>query len=136
MPSSGYGTLSRTGAPTVYVSPSVESVKDSKHIYLTTRGRKTGKLHTVELWFAYGDGRLYLSHEGDPTDWMRNLTKEARVTAKIERLEFRALARVLEDGPSKQRGKKALYEKYYGKASDAVIDDWFELSNVVELIPE
>ena len=48
-------------------------VANQKYIYLTTRGRRTGNPHTVELWFAIAEGRIYLSHEGPYTDWMKNI---------------------------------------------------------------
>jgi deazaflavin-dependent oxidoreductase (nitroreductase family) len=114
---------------------SVESVKSNQYIYLTTKGRKTGKPHTVQLWFAYADGKLYLSHEGAYTDWMKNLDKNEEVNAKIDALILGAKAKIVGEGDSREQGKKALYEKYYKPASKAVIDDWFSLSTVIELTP-
>lgn len=114
---------------------SLEAVKKREFIYLTTRGRKTGKLHTVELWFAFADGKIYLSHEGEQTDWMKNLRKTDSVSARIDRVKFDAKARIVGEGSSRELGKRALYEKYYKPASKEVIDDWFELSTVIELTP-
>jgi hypothetical protein len=48
----------------------LEAVKKEKLIHVSTVGRKTGKAHTVEVWFAVADGAIYFSHEGAPTDWM------------------------------------------------------------------
>ncbi len=45
-----------------------ENLKNEKFIYLITKGRKSGKDHEVELWFALSDGKIYLSHEGKHTD--------------------------------------------------------------------
>ena len=75
----------------------IESVKDEKYIHLTTLGRKTGKPHEVELWFALGDGKLYLSHEGEHTDWMKNLAKNGKVSVKIGSLKFDVLAKILKE---------------------------------------
>jgi len=107
-----------------------------KLIYLTTTGRKTEKLHTVELWFAISEGKIYLSHEGKETDWMKNTRYNNRVSFVISRRKFIGTARYLRDGTSEtERAKEALYEKYYGKASKETIDDWFSLSRllVIEL---
>ncbi len=117
-------------------SKNLEAVKKRKFIYLTTRGRKTGKLHTVELWFALADGKIYLSHEGEQTDWMKNLRKTDSVSARIDSVKLDAKARIVGEGSSRELGKKALYEKYYKPASKEVIDDWFELSTVIELTPQ
>jgi len=114
----------------------IESVKDEKYIHLTTLGRKTGKPHEVELWFALGDGKLYLSHEGAHTDWMKNLAMNDKVSAKIGSLKLDASAKILKKGRSRDVGAKALYEKYYKPAKKEVIDDWFSLSTVVELTPK
>ena len=114
----------------------LDSVKKQKLIYVTTRGRTTGKPHTVEVWFVVADGLVYLSHEGERTDWMKNIAKDGRVEAKIGGLTFRGSAMITDAGASRERGKKALYEKYYGPAKQDVIDDWFSLSQVIEIIPE
>jgi hypothetical protein len=113
----------------------IEAVKKSKFIYLATRGRKTGKTHIVELWFAFAEGKIYLSHEGSHTDWMRNIVKTDTVGVRIETVKFDAKATMVGEGSSREIGKRALYEKYYKPASKEVIDDWFELSTVIELTP-
>jgi hypothetical protein len=83
-----------------------------------------------------GDDKIYLSHEGEFTDWMKNISKNNHVQAKIGSLAFEASGRILKEGdPSRELGKKYLYEKYYGPASKEKIDDWFELSTVVEITP-
>lgn len=114
---------------------SLESVQKNQYIYLTTKGRKTNKPHTVQVWFAYVDGKIYLSHEGAYTDWMKNLEKDEMVNGKIDDVNFEAKAKIVGEGNSREKGKKALYEKYYKPASKAVIDDWFSLSTVIELTP-
>lgn len=110
-----------------------EALRREKFAYLTTVGRKTGKPHTVELWFAYADGSIFLSHEGEETDWMKNVTVTRHVRVRIGRLSLEADATVLEAGKAEDAGRQALYEKYYGRAPKATIDDWFELSTVIKL---
>ncbi len=112
----------------------IEDVKGEKFIYLTTKGRKSGKPHTVELWFAVASGKVYLSHEGERTDWMKNIVGHCPVSVRIDGVASNGDARIAE-GVEREAGKKALYEKYYGRASDEVIDDWFSLSTVVEVTP-
>jgi deazaflavin-dependent oxidoreductase (nitroreductase family) len=114
----------------------MEDVKDERFIYLTTIGRKSGKPHTVELWFAFSKGAVYLSHEGDHTDWMKNIAKHGSVSMRIDGVESKGDARITtETEDARETGKKMLYEKYYGPTSQEVIDDWFELSTVVEVTP-
>jgi deazaflavin-dependent oxidoreductase (nitroreductase family) len=113
----------------------LEAVKKEKLIHVSTVGRKTGKAHTVEVWFAVADGAIYFSHEGAPTDWMKNIDANARVGVKIGKLKFEADAKIVKSGAPRESGKKALYEKYYGPASKEIIDDWFSLSQVIQMSP-
>jgi len=108
-------------------------IADEKHIHLTTRGRKTGNPHTVELLFAISGERIYLSHEGACTDWMKNIVKDSRVEFKIGKSQFEGTARIAEDGEVFELGKHALYLKYYGKADEDTIDDWFSESRIIEI---
>ena len=103
------------------------------HIYLVTIGRKTHKPHRVELWFAIADSKIYLSHEGRYTDWMRNIQKNDRVEFTIGDTSGTGRARIVPSGETFDVGKHALYHKYYGPASRAIIDDWFSESTVIEI---
>jgi hypothetical protein len=44
---------------------------DREHLcYVTTAGRRTGRPHTIEIWFAADGGSLFLiSGGGDRSDW-------------------------------------------------------------------
>ena len=107
-------------------------VASQKLLRLTTVGRKTRAPHTVELWFAVRDGKVYLSHEGEETDWMKNIKKNARVSFEIGDSNFAGKGRYLEEHTDEANtAKAALYEKYYGKASKEVIKDWFSLSKLL-----
>lgn len=112
---------------------SVAALAGKKLIYLTTRGRRTGKPHSVELWFAVQNDKIFLSHEGRHTDWMKNLQKYGKVDFKIGDTSFCGRARIVADTEVFNKGKHALYAKYYGKAGDDVIDDWFSESTMVEI---
>ncbi len=112
----------------------LSGIAAEKFIHLTTKGRKTGKRHTVELWFALSGARVYLSHEGKETDWMKNVEKDSKVGFEIGERHFTGSARLLEDSTEEAwSGKVALYEKYYGIASDEIIEDWFSLSKLVAI---
>jgi deazaflavin-dependent oxidoreductase (nitroreductase family) len=111
----------------------VSRVAGEKFIYLTTRGRKTGNLHTVELWFAVAGKKVYLSHEGAYTDWMKNILEDNRVEFKIGKTQFKGTARIARDGEASELGKHALYLKYYGNADEDTINDWFSESTIIEI---
>lgn len=112
---------------------SIDSVANERHIYLTTKGRKTGNLHTVQLMFAHAGKKIYLSHEGTYTDWMKNILKDSRVEFKMGNIQFKGNARIAKDGEIFEVGKHALYHKYYGEADEDTINDWFSESTVIEI---
>jgi deazaflavin-dependent oxidoreductase (nitroreductase family) len=114
----------------------LSKVSAEKLVHLTTKGRKTGRPHLVELWFApaLSGQTVFLSHEGKETDWMKNIQKNAEVRLEIGGKQFAGTAHLLEDGGEEAwEGKVALYEKYYGSASKDVIEDWFSLSKLVAI---
>ena len=108
-------------------------ITHEKHLYLTTIGRVTEHRHTVELWFAVSEDNIYLSHEGISTDWMKNLRKTDHVEITIGNKRFTGRGRIVSEMDIFNRGKQALYLKYYGLAPADVIDDWFSESSVIEI---
>jgi len=68
---------------------------------------------------------------------VKNIAKNGAVVAEIGGFEFKGTAKVAGEGSdSRGIGTKALYEKYYSKATKEVIDDWFSLSTVIEIAPQ
>jgi deazaflavin-dependent oxidoreductase (nitroreductase family) len=111
----------------------ISRVADEKYIYLTTRGRKSGNPHIVELWFATAEKKIYLSHEGAYTDWMKNILDNNRVEFKIGKTQFKGNARIAKGGEAFELGKHSLYLKYYGNADEDTINDWFSESTIIEI---
>src|SRR5439155_20524264 len=76
-----------------------ERLADQDFAYLTTFGRRTGKAHTVEVWFGLDDRRVYmLSGGGDRADWVRNLRKTPRVRVRAGTRTVTGAARVVRGG--------------------------------------
>ena len=112
----------------------LSDIMNDKYIYLTTKGRKTGKPHTVELWYATFNEKIYLSHEGGYTDWMRNIKKDSQIKFKIGKNEFTGKAQIVKNKKEFNEGKHTLYFKYKGNASDEVVDDWFSESKIIKVL--
>jgi deazaflavin-dependent oxidoreductase (nitroreductase family) len=93
------------------------------YVHLTTIGRRTGRPHRIEIWFAAQDGRMYLLSGGrDQSDWVRNLQANSRVTVEFGDETHTGAARVLQVGTDEdQRARELLVAKY--RAGDN-LDAW------------
>ncbi|HVM41683.1 MAG TPA: nitroreductase/quinone reductase family protein [Acidimicrobiia bacterium] len=81
--------------------------------YLTTTGRRTGRPHRIEIWFAAEGRTLYLlSGGGQSADWVQNLVADPAVGVEVGGEEYRARARVLEGGDEAERARSLVFEKY------------------------
>jgi deazaflavin-dependent oxidoreductase (nitroreductase family) len=96
--------------------------------YLTTRGRRTGDPHTIEIWFGMKDGRLYmLSGGGDRSDWVRNLLRDPVVAVDLRRPGVeprRGRASVVSDAGEELMARRLLAEKYQGWREGAPLSSW------------
>src|SRR4051794_12027500 len=60
--------------------------------YLTTIGRISGWQPPGEFWFARRGGIVYLlSGGGDRADWVRNLSRQPRVTLRVGTMRWAGL---------------------------------------------
>jgi deazaflavin-dependent oxidoreductase (nitroreductase family) len=87
---------------------------DDDFCYLTTRGRITGDLHEIEIWFARIDDTFYLlSGGGEHSDWVRNLRANSSVNIRVDGTTYPATARVVEEGTEEERtARQLVFDKY------------------------
>jgi deazaflavin-dependent oxidoreductase (nitroreductase family) len=94
------------------------------YLYLTTIGRRTGRPHRIEMWFAVHDGRLYLMAGGrERADWVRNLLTEPRVTVELGAETHSGAARVLEAGTAEDYLARGLLVAKY-RTADNSLENW------------
>jgi len=67
-----------------------------KYLYLTTRGRKTGRPREIEIWFTHHQHRFYVIAEYATSNWVKNLQANPTVQCRVADQNFSAQARVLE----------------------------------------
>jgi deazaflavin-dependent oxidoreductase (nitroreductase family) len=113
-----------------------ERLSGEDFAYLTTTGRKTGKAHRIEIWFAIEDGRMFLlSGGGDRADWVRNIRKNGDVRVQVGSQSTPARARVARAGAEDQRARELLDAKYMGWKQGKRLSSWARGSTpvVIEL---
>jgi deazaflavin-dependent oxidoreductase (nitroreductase family) len=97
---------------------------DLDYCYVTTTGRRSGNPHTIEIWFALHDGRVYLlAGDGDRSDWVRNIRQEPRVGLRLGGDDMICRARVVEDAGEDALARRLLLDKY-GPRSPGELDEW------------
>lgn len=85
-------------------------LEETPYLNLTTKGRKTGLRHNVELWFAFEEGRLlFLAHED--SNWWKNIVKNPNVEVEVSEILFQGKGRLVQE---KLDHVFALFRKKYG----------------------
>jgi deazaflavin-dependent oxidoreductase (nitroreductase family) len=105
--------------------------------YLTTTGRRTGRPHTIEIWFVAADGTVHLMAGGrESADWVRNLRVDPAVSLRIGDEEYAATARVVEAGTAEDaEARRRMLAKYASSPDDLVGWGRSALVVAVDLIP-
>ena len=77
--------------------PGPAASSEPQYLYLTTRGRKTGKPREIEIWFTRHGGRYYVIAEtGERAQWVNNIRAAARVSWRVGRRRLTGRARVVD----------------------------------------
>ncbi|TMC14996.1 MAG: nitroreductase family deazaflavin-dependent oxidoreductase [Chloroflexi bacterium] len=93
--------------------------------YMTTRGRISGRPHTIEIWFALRGDTLYMLSGGlDRADWVRNSRSQPRVTVRIKDSVFQGLARSVRDAEEDAVARQLIAAKY-PSTDEEDLTDWY-----------
>lgn len=102
--------------------------------HLTTTGRRTGRQHTIEIWFGVSDDRLYmLSGGGRRSDWVRNLQAHPSVTVRVGSTSFAGTARVVEDPNEDALARRLLAAKYQSWREGKPLSRWASTAQPVAI---
>jgi deazaflavin-dependent oxidoreductase (nitroreductase family) len=75
-----------------------QACADATVLYLTTVGRNSGQLRTIEIWFVIYQQRFYvLAEHGLQAHWVRNVRANPMVTIQIKQQRLRARGRLLDE---------------------------------------
>jgi deazaflavin-dependent oxidoreductase (nitroreductase family) len=119
--------------------PTLEHVAAERNAYLTTRGRRTGRAHQIEIWFVVHRGAVYfMSGGGDRSDWVRNVQRDPAVGLRFGTRgapEHAARGRVVDaavEGDLDGAVRRAMAAKYQGWRAGQPLGEWASTALVVE----
>jgi deazaflavin-dependent oxidoreductase (nitroreductase family) len=93
--------------------------------YVTTTGRRSGRPHTIEIWFEERDRTLYLlSGGGDRSDWVRNIRAEPKVSVRVGDQVRPGMARLVDDLDEDAAARRLLASKYQGWREGRPLSQW------------
>jgi deazaflavin-dependent oxidoreductase (nitroreductase family) len=81
---------------------------------ITTTGRRSGRPHEIEIWFAVLDGSLVMvAGNRERADWFRNLRADPRVKVRIGGETHDGVARIVADPDERRRIGDVMGAKYH-----------------------
>ena len=96
------------------------------YCYLTTIGRRSGRAHEIEIWFAAVADTIYLMNGGThrppgSSDWVRNAQANRAVRVRIRDEDFAGEVREVRfDSPEHDRARELLVGNYATDEDDLV----------------
>ncbi len=88
---------------------------------ITTIGRRSGKPHTVPIWFVVEGTTLYLGTLNANRDWVRNAAKNPEVRLDVAGLGFRGRVATVTEPALERHIHELIARKYWM----AWIGSWF-----------
>lgn len=105
-------------------------------VLLTVVGRKSGKPHTVKIWFTAENGKVFVtSARGMDAQWVKNLRKTPAVTVKIGEMTFQGTAVWREDDKVRTEVIPLFLRKYFLAKVFKWIG-WYSVIFAFEITPE
>ena len=100
-----------------------EALARDRVVDITTRGRRSGRSHRIEIWFWRVDGKLFLTGApGAARHWARNLAAEPAFVLHVKEsatADLEARARTVSDDDERRRVFPAILAQIDGDVPDA-----------------
>jgi len=96
-------------------------------VLLTVRGRKTNTPYTVKIWFAVGNGKIYVtSGRGSQASWVKNLRHKPEVELQIDTTTLRGTAVWLDEATVEAEVLPLFFRKYFLARILGWIGSWYK----------
>lgn len=96
-------------------------------VSLTVKGRKTNTPYTVKIWFAVGNGKIYVtSGRGSQASWVKNLRQKPEVELLIGTTTLRGTAVWLDEASVEAEVLPLFFRKYFLARILGWIGGWYK----------
>jgi deazaflavin-dependent oxidoreductase (nitroreductase family) len=92
--------------------------------YVTTTGRRTGRPHTIEIWFGANGQTVYLLAGNPGSDWVRNVRSHPEVSIRIGGEHREGRGRVVVDPDEEAEVRRLLASKYQSWREGRPLSEW------------
>lgn len=101
----------------------LEQSAGEPYAFLTTVGRRTGRQHRIQIWFAVHDERIYVMSGGrDRSDWVHNLKANPNVSVELSGESRAGIARVIAADSAEDPLVRELLVTKYRKNEDDLVE--------------
>ena len=101
------------------------TIEQQQFLYLTTKGWKTGRQHTIEIWFVSYADRYYVVSEGkEKAHWVQNIIRYSKVMFTVNSKSFEGTARAI-DKPTEHKLTQqisSLMDTKYGWSNGLIVE--------------
>lgn len=117
------------------MSPAIDWPALGRHwnCRLTVRGRKSGQDRSVTIWYATGDGKVFLTGSGKGPQWLRNAKANPDVVLKIGAQRLRGRARVIEDPAEADAVRLRFARRYFSARIARMLGTGYTDSTALEI---
>lgn len=115
------------------ISVLLSKVARQDFCYVTTKGRKSGRPHEIEIWFVAQNSNVYLMAGNHRSDWVLNLLKDPNVTVRVAKQTFAGSARPANGQSENSPVRYLMAEKYQEWEDGRTLSEWARTALVVEI---
>ena len=114
------------------------ALENERVIDITTKGRKTGRSHRIEIWFQNIDGQLYIMGAPGRRDWFANMIASPEFTFHLKRgimVDLPARAAPIRDVAKRREVFRKIHTRLEGEGIGGLAreDEWVESSPLVHV---
>lgn len=95
------------------LAPRLAAARSRGTLRITTRGRRTGRPHTVPVWFVVEDDVVYLATLNAERDWVRNAARTPDVTLDLGDVRLQGHVAAITDRALEMHVRRLLGQKYW-----------------------